>query len=227
LSIIPERDPWRASLRASRERRAAAFRRRRRRLRGRTGAAVACLSLSVLTGGALAAPAGPTGGAALRSGATGDPVAAVQRALGVAADGIYGPRTRAAVKRFQRRSGLVADGVAGPETRGALGIEPAGSAEAAEAAVPAEAATRESASAPTGETTARLARIAACESGGDPTAVSSDGAFRGKYQFTRETWRAMGGVGDPAAAPEAEQDRRAALLLEREGGSPWPVCSRR
>jgi hypothetical protein len=71
----------------------------------------------------------------------------------------------------------------------------------------------------------RLRRIALCESGGDPTAVSADGRYRGKYQFSRATWRAMGGSGDPAAAPEAEQDRRAAELLRREGGAPWPNCA--
>jgi hypothetical protein len=69
-----------------------------------------------------------------------------------------------------------------------------------------------------------LARIAQCESGGNPSAISADGRYRGKYQFTRATWRAMGGSGDPARAPEAEQDQRAAALLAREGTSPWPVC---
>ena len=36
-------------------------------------------------------------------------------------DGILGPRTRRAVRRFQRRSGLTVDGVVGPRTRRALG----------------------------------------------------------------------------------------------------------
>ena len=69
-----------------------------------------------------------------------------------------------------------------------------------------------------------LDAIASCESGGDPGAVSSDGTYRGKYQFDAGTWASMGGSGDPAAAPEAEQDMRAAMLYAQAGSSPWPVC---
>jgi transglycosylase-like protein len=71
---------------------------------------------------------------------------------------------------------------------------------------------------------AMLERIAACESHGNPRAIGGGGAFRGKYQFTFGTWATVGGKGDPAAAPESEQDRRAAMLLARSGSSPWPVC---
>ena len=77
---------------------------------------------------------------------------------------------------------------------------------------------------PGGVTIATLESIAACESGGDPTAVSSDGSYRGKYQFDYGTWESVGGSGDPAAAPEDEQDYRAALLYSQSGSSPWPVC---
>ena len=69
-----------------------------------------------------------------------------------------------------------------------------------------------------------LQAIAACESGGDPGAVDASGTYRGKYQFDLQTWASVGGTGDPAAAPEAEQDRRAAILYARAGASPWPVC---
>jgi hypothetical protein len=69
-----------------------------------------------------------------------------------------------------------------------------------------------------------LERIAACESRGNPRAIGGGGAFRGKYQFTYGTWAAVGGRGDPASAPEREQDLRAAILLKRSGSSPWPVC---
>jgi TolA-binding protein len=77
---------------------------------------------------------------------------------------------------------------------------------------------------PGGVSLATLDSIAACESGGDPTAVSSEGTYRGKYQFDQGTWESVGGHGDPVAAPEAEQDYRAALLYSRSGSSPWPVC---
>jgi hypothetical protein len=75
-----------------------------------------------------------------------------------------------------------------------------------------------------GAATPQLAAIAACESGGNPHAVGGGGAFRGKYQFTYETWAAVGGSGDPADAPEAEQDRRAAQLMASSGRQNWPVC---
>lgn len=77
---------------------------------------------------------------------------------------------------------------------------------------------------PGGVSQATLDAIGACESGGDPTAVSSDGTYRGKYQFDYGTWESVGGTGDPAAAPESEQDYRAALLYAEAGSSPWPIC---
>jgi hypothetical protein len=70
-----------------------------------------------------------------------------------------------------------------------------------------------------------LQAIAACESGGDPTTDTGNG-FYGKYQFTLETWAAVGGTGNPAHASEAEQDLRATILYEQAGASPWPVCGR-
>jgi len=66
--------------------------------------------------------------------------------------------------------------------------------------------------------------IASCESGANPRAISSNGTYRGKYQFSTATWQAVGGQGDPAAASEAEQDRRAMMLYERSGPGQWPVC---
>ena len=71
---------------------------------------------------------------------------------------------------------------------------------------------------------AALNRIAWCESKGNPRAIGGGGAYRGKYQFSFGTWASVGGNGDPAAASEREQDRRAAMLLTRSGPGHWPVC---
>ena len=50
----------------------------------------------------------------LRRGSQGDAVKQVQRKLGLAADGDFGPGTEAAVKKWQEANGLAADGVIGP-----------------------------------------------------------------------------------------------------------------
>ena len=76
-----------------------------------------------------------------------------------------------------------------------------------------------------GVSKATLDAIARCESGGDPTAVSADGTYRGLYQFDAGTWRSVGGSDDPAAASAAEHTMRAAMLYARSGSSPWPVCA--
>lgn len=199
---------YRRSLRAARVRRAAARLRRRRVLRSRGSLLVATVGVLLASAGAVAQQGVYPGGAV-----SSDTIAAAQKALGVSADGVVGPRTRAATRRFQGRNGLTPDGVIGPQTLRALGIE---DVEVEGTRVRAALAT---AADPV------LERIAACESGGDPTAVSADGRYRGKYQFSRETWREVGGTGDPAQASEAEQDRLAARLMRRAGTTPWPNCA--
>ncbi len=52
----------------------------------------------------------------LKEGSTGQEVIELQQALGIPADGSFGPRTRQAVEAFQRENGLIVDGIVGPQT---------------------------------------------------------------------------------------------------------------
>jgi peptidoglycan hydrolase-like protein with peptidoglycan-binding domain len=62
----------------------------------------------------------------LERGVRGGEVEALQRTLLAKGfnpgpvDGVFGPKTEEAVKRFQERSGLTVDGIAGPKTMGAF-----------------------------------------------------------------------------------------------------------
>lgn len=58
----------------------------------------------------------------LRLGSRGQDVRALQQALALHVDGIFGPVTEEAVKFFQSQKSLVADGIVGPNTWAALDI---------------------------------------------------------------------------------------------------------
>jgi peptidoglycan hydrolase-like protein with peptidoglycan-binding domain len=145
----------------------------------------------------------------VKRGDRGYAVRVIQRRLRLTVDGIFGPITERRVKRFQSRHSLVPDGIVGPITRRALGLR----------AFSATSVRR------TIRLPAILRQIAECESGGNPRAISPGGTYRGKYQFSRSTWRSLGGTGDPAAAPEWLQDRLALKLYRQAGTSPWPNCA--
>ena len=64
----------------------------------------------------------------VKSGSNGHPIKTLQyllgaRGRGVVVDGVFGPRTEAAVKAFQASRGLAADGIVGPVTWPALAVE--------------------------------------------------------------------------------------------------------
>jgi hypothetical protein len=131
--------------------------------------------------------------------------------------------------RARRRRGLVllAAGLLGLPSL-AAGMWAGGLSEDYEVrpfAVPASHATDWESPGSGAEVPAVLRDIARCESRGNPTAVSPDGVYRGKYQFDFATWTEVGGQGDPAAAPERRQDRLASRLYRERGDAPWPVCS--
>jgi peptidoglycan DL-endopeptidase CwlO len=58
----------------------------------------------------------------IRYGSRGSRVKTVQRIVGAYADGVFGPKTLAAVKRYQARKGLVVDGIVGPKTAAKMGL---------------------------------------------------------------------------------------------------------
>ncbi|TDW17509.1 transglycosylase family protein [Kribbella kalugense] len=69
------------------------------------------------------------------------------------------------------------------------------------------------------------AKVANCESSGNPRAVNGAGYY-GLFQFDLQTWRSVGGSGNPTQASAAEQLMRAKKLYAQRGASPWPVCGR-
>ena len=56
----------------------------------------------------------------LRKGSRGEGVKIMQEALGISADGVFGPGTEKALKEWQAANGLTPDGIAGPATFGKL-----------------------------------------------------------------------------------------------------------
>jgi peptidoglycan hydrolase-like protein with peptidoglycan-binding domain len=136
--------------------------------------------------------------------------------------GYFGNETRRAVRRFQRAHGLKADGVAGSATLSRLGIRVTKSGYATGGSSP--SSNSDGGGGSHVKLPAVLRRIAQCESGGNPRAISRTGRYRGKFQFDQPTWEAAGGHGDPAAAPESTQDRVALALYRKRGTAPWPNC---
>lgn len=71
--------------------------------------------------------------------------------------------------------------------------------------------------------------MARCESHGNPRAVNSRGGYYGLYQFSKTSWRSVGGTGLPHQASPEEQTLRAQMLYMRVNGrwqGQWPHCGR-
>ncbi|TDM39006.1 LysM peptidoglycan-binding domain-containing protein [Macrococcoides goetzii] len=82
-----------------------------------------------------------------------------------------------------------------------------------------------SAPAPAGNSSvdAHLRLIMQRESGGNPRAVNPAGYY-GLFQFSPQTWAAVGGTGNPAQASEAEQWKRARMLYTQHGAQHWSTA---
>jgi peptidoglycan hydrolase-like protein with peptidoglycan-binding domain len=134
LRDLAEEEPWQLSLGRSRARRRAA------QLQfvptGSRAKRVSLGALAALTVGPTASIASGAGTGeptpaepatttehviVLTEGAEGRQVQLLQRALGIAADGMFGPETLQAVEQFQSSHGLAVDGIVGPQTSAELG----------------------------------------------------------------------------------------------------------
>lgn len=69
-----------------------------------------------------------------------------------------------------------------------------------------------------------LNSIAQCESGGRWHIATGNG-FYGGLQFTRSSWRLVGGKGYAHQASPLEQKYRAVKLSRIQGWGAWPNCS--
>lgn len=156
-------------------------------------------------------------------------VQAVQAALGVEADGHFGPITLAAVKGFQRTAGLPVTGVVDAATWAALGTrvtEPvvdvtttdlARSSRAHRAAIGVTAFAS--------SWTARM--VVQRESGGQCDISNPSGTYRGKWQMDASFWSTYGGKEFAARADLAscaEQDVVAYRGWVDRWWQPWPTA---
>jgi peptidoglycan hydrolase-like protein with peptidoglycan-binding domain len=165
----------------------------------------------------------------LSLGSKGPAVKQLQRKLHVQPTGYYGNETRSAVKHFQKRHRLKADGIAGPATLRALGVRVTKASYSTGGSAPPDGGSSGGGASSGGGSNVKLPpelkKIAQCESGGNPRAVSRSGKYRGKFQFDQATWEAAGGTGDPIDASESKQDKVALKLYRKRGTAPWPNCA--
>ncbi len=246
---LSEHDPWELSLGRSRARRRAAQLRfvpassRARRLSlGALVALTAAPASALLDSGgtqvAGAAPAEPEPITTTRhhivlvAGSEGRQVRLLQLALGIRADGVYGPQTAAAVRRFQTSRGLTVDGIVGAFTSHALAVHapPALSGAAVlrnldgEVREPAPGEVRETALAPPAASagSGTTAEIASGAGGATPSA-GLGGATEGAA--STEAAGSAGGVGGTPvpAEPEVPGGVQAPVALEGSGGTVAPA----
>lgn len=133
----------------------------------------------------------------------GHPVRLLQKLLHVAVDGIFGPKTLAAVKAYQRANRLKVDGIVGPKTWGSLGYKDAQEISALPLALPKQQAVSNTAS----STGAQVSSNGA-ESDGDGGSLTA--------RATSE----VGPSGSAATQSTSTGSAFALCVANREAGSP-------
>jgi cell wall-associated NlpC family hydrolase len=142
------------------------------------------------------AQAAPVTDSVLKRGDSGARVVALQKALGITADGEFGAATHKAVRAFQRANGLAIDGVVGAMTAGKLGL--GSSAKKASVSTGTKAKSRSSSSA--GDPDLSSATIAAIQS---KLGIAADGEWgpqtrKAVRDYQREHGLEVDGVPGPA-----------------------------
>jgi peptidoglycan DL-endopeptidase CwlO len=209
---LAQPEAWERSLARSHRRRTAAAARiiaLPKTMTARISAALLAAGLVGQTGPLIGAASAATHTKTLGHG--GDGVAAAQRALGIAADGVFGPQTRKAVRAFQRAHGLIADGRIGPQTRAALGLA-AGPTLGRSAAPRADASavgSTNGADAGTGSATADAGNASAGGSGTATPSTSADGTTGNGTAADTTTSSGSGAVSSslPATTTRAVQQK--------------------
>lgn len=64
-----------------------------------------------------------------------------------------------------------------------------------------------------------------CESG-DDYGINTGNGYYGAYQFSAQTWQALGYAGLPHEAAPELQDEAAVRLQAEQGWNAWPACNR-
>ncbi len=179
--------------------------------RGLSLAALLALT-GVPTAGVLSGALGGSGGAEAQAktavASRGSGVSALQRALGVSADGVFGPQTQKAVKAYQASHGLTADGIAGPQTRSRLGM-------GAGPVLKRGGKARASGARATRSVAARGSGVQALQ---QAIGVSADGKFGPQTEAALKRWQGSHGLqADGVAGP---------LTRGKLGMGPGPVLKR-
>jgi hypothetical protein len=123
-------------------------------------------------------------------------------------------------------SALAAMAPPAPPEPEAVAAEPPKPADPAPTPVKAAVATRAAGDAGDDRDAANFARLRQCESNGN-YATNTGNGYYGAYQFSADTWHALGYDGLPSDAPPEVQDEAAHRLQARSGWGQWPACSRR